>query len=141
MAYAGGEDEGAAAAALLFVAGGEGDEFGGIGAEGWDRAVAEDQVRHAGEFFVGDPATVERDVEGGDAAPGDCFAVEEFAVVGGGLDGVADGVAEVEDHAEAGFFLVLGDYVGFDLDGGGDDPLEGDRIGSTRNRSLRCATG
>jgi len=41
-------------------------------------------------------------VEGGDAAPGDRFAVEELAVVGGGLDGVADGVAEVEDHAQAG---------------------------------------
>ena len=64
-------------------------------------------MRHAGELFVGDAAAVERDVEGGDRAPGDGFAVEELAVVGGGLDGVADGVAEVEDHAEAGFLFVL----------------------------------
>ena len=40
-------------------------------------------------------------------------------VVGGGFDGVADGVAEVEDHAEAGLFFVVADDVGFDADGGG----------------------
>jgi len=45
--------------------------------------------------------------------------VEELLVVGGGLDGVADGVAEVEDHAEAGLFFILTDYFGFDSDGGG----------------------
>ena len=57
----------------------------------------------------------------GDAAPGDRFAVQELAVVGGGLDGVADGVAEVEDHAQAGFLLVLADDLGLDADAGGDD--------------------
>ncbi len=77
---------------------------------------------------MGDAAAGERDVEGGDGAPGDGFAVEELAVVGGGLDGVADGVAEVEDHAQAGFFFVLGDDFGFDADAGGDDVLEGGRI-------------
>ena len=46
--------------------------------------------------------------------------MEELLVVGGGFDGVADGVAEVEDHAEAGFFFVFADDVGFDADGGGD---------------------
>ena len=60
-------------------------------------------------------------------APGDGFAVEELLVVGGGLDGVADGVAEVEDHAQAGFFFVLADDVGFDADAGGDDVGEGCR--------------
>ena len=45
--------------------------------------------------------------------------------MGGGLDGVADGVAEVEDHAQAGFFLIFADDVGFDADGGGDDVGEG----------------
>jgi hypothetical protein len=39
-AYAGGRDEGAAAAAPLFVAGGERDQFFGVGFEGWDGAVA-----------------------------------------------------------------------------------------------------
>ena len=68
-----------------------------------------------------DAAAVERDVQRGDAAPGDRLAVEELAVVGGGLDGVADGVAEVEDHAQAGFLLVLADDVGLDADAGGDD--------------------
>ena len=64
-------------------------------------------------------------VEGGDAAPGYGFAVEELFVVGGGFDGVADGVAEVEDHAQAGLFFVFADDVGFDADGGGYDAGEG----------------
>ena len=70
-----------------------------------------------------------RDVEGGDAAPGDGFAVEELLVVGGGFDGVADGVAEVEDHAQAGFFFVFADDVGFDADAGGDYVGEGFGVG------------
>ncbi len=69
------------------------------------------------------------DVEGGDGAPADGFAVEELLVVGGGLDGVADGVAEVEDHAEAGLFFVFADDVGLDPDGGGDDLRQGCRVG------------
>jgi hypothetical protein len=58
-------------------------------------------------------------VEGGDGTPGDGFAVEELLVVGSGFDGVAEGVAEVEDHAQAGLFFVLFDDAGFDADGGG----------------------
>ncbi len=70
-------------------------------------------------------AAVERYVQRGDAAPGDRFAVEELAVVGGRLDGVADGVTEVEDHAQAGLLLVLADDLGLDADAGGDDLLQG----------------
>ena len=68
-------------------------------------------------------------VEGGDGAPGYGFSVEELFVVGGGFDGVADGVAEVEDHAEAGLFFVLAYYVGFDADGGGYYVGEGFDVG------------
>ncbi len=112
----GGEDVGAFAAAVLLVAVGEGYEFGGGGFEGGQGAVAEDGFGDAVGLRGGDGATAEGDVEGGDAAPGDGFAVEELLVVGGGLDGVAEGVAEVEDHAEAEFFFVLVDDVGFDAD-------------------------
>ena len=66
--------------------------------------------------FLGDGFAGNGYVEGGDAAPGYGFAVEELFVVGGGFDGVADGVAEVEDHAQAGFFFVFADDVGFDAD-------------------------
>ena len=117
----GGEDVGAFAAAVFLVAVGEGYEFGGGGLERREWAVAEDEVGHAGALVVRDGAAAEGYVEGGDASPGDGFAVEELLVVGGGLDGVAEGVAEVEDHAEAEFFFVLVDDVGFDADGGGDD--------------------
>ena len=45
-------------------------------------------------------------MEGGDGAPGDCFAVEEELVAGSGFRWRGQGVAEVEDHAEIGFVLV-----------------------------------
>lgn len=115
-AYGGGEDEGADAAAVLLVAGGEGYEFGGGGFEGGERAVAEDELRDAVGFFGLDGVAGDGDVEGGEGAPAYGFAVEELLVVGGGFDGVADGVAEVEDHAEAVLFFVLADDVGFDAD-------------------------
>lgn len=47
--------------------------------------------------------------------------MQQLFVTGGGLDGVAEGVAEVERHAQAGLFFVLGDDLGFDADAGGDD--------------------
>ena len=52
--------------------------------------------------------------------------MEEFCVVGGGLDRVAERVAEVEGHARAALALLLveGDDVGLDLDGVGDDSDE-----------------
>ncbi len=56
--------------------------------------------------------------------------MEELLVAGGGLDGVADGVAEVEDHAEAGLFFVFADDVGFDADRGGYDAGEGFCVGT-----------
>ena len=49
--------------------------------------------------------------------------------MGGGFDGVADGVAEVEDHAQAGFLFVFADDVGFDADAGGDNAGEGFGVG------------
>ena len=49
--------------------------------------------------------------------------------MGGGLDGVADGVAEVEDHAQAGFLLVLTHDFGLNLDRRGDDVGQSGGIG------------
>ena len=114
-----GQDEGAGAAAVLFVACGEGYELSGGGFEGRERAVAEDELGDAVSIFCSDRVAGAGYVEGGDAAPGYGFAVEKLLVVGGGFDGMADGVAEVEDHAEAGLFFVLCHDVGFDADGGG----------------------
>src|SRR6185437_11438176 len=66
-------------------------------------------------------------MSGSDRAPAYGFAVEKLFVASGGLDGVADGVAVVEDHAQAGLALVVGDDVGLDADAGGDDV--GERFG------------
>ena len=127
----GGEDEGAAATALLLVGAGEGDEPGGGGLrrggdlERRDGAVAEDKVGHSGEVFRGDEGAVEREVQRGDRTPRNRLAMQQLAVVRGRLDGVADGVAEVQDHAQAGLLLVLADDLGLDADAGGDDLLQG----------------
>ena len=40
-----------------------------------------------------------------------------------------DGVAEVEDHAEAGLFFIFADNVGFDADGCGYDFRQGGGVG------------
>ena len=52
-----------------------------------------------------------------------------IAGVGAGrFDGVAHGVAVVEDGAQAGFAFVGLDYPGFDLHVAGDQPVELIRI-------------
>ena len=53
---------------------------------------------------------------GGHHAPGDGFAVLVDAIVGDGFEGVGEGVAEVEDFAEAGFALVAADDASFDFE-------------------------
>jgi len=47
--------------------------------------------------------------------------MQQSFVVQRGFEGVADGVAEVEQHALAGFVLIALDDSGFDADGCGDD--------------------
>src|ERR1700723_504500 len=111
-----GKDEGADAAAVLFVATGESDEFFGGGFESRQRSVAKDQVCDSVGIVFADGVASYGYAEGCDAAPGDGFAVEELLVVRGGLDSVTDGMAEVQDHAQAGLFFVLADDVGFDAD-------------------------
>ena len=60
--------------------------------------------------------------EGGAGSEGDGFSVEELAIRNGGLDGVADGVAEVEEGTGAGGFLfVFFDDAGLDRDVAGDE--------------------
>ena len=57
---------------------------------------------------------------GGDHALGYCFAVLVAAVMGDAFEGVAEGVAEIEDFAEVGFAFVAADDCGFDLGAAGD---------------------
>ena len=137
-ADAGGEDVSAFAAAIFLVGVGEGYEFGGGGFEGREWAVGQDDAGHAVGLLLGDGASGYGYVEGDDAAPGYGFPVEDLFVVGGGLDGVAEGVAEVEDHAQAELFFVLVDDVGFDADGGGDYSGEG---GLFLRRGFFCEDG
>ncbi len=73
----------------------------------------------------GDGVAVEGEPDGGDGAPADGFAVQEFGVVRGGLNGVTERVAEVEGGARAGFKLVLCDDARLDADACFNDVGEG----------------
>jgi hypothetical protein len=60
--------------------------------------------------------------QGRPEAEADGFAVEKLAIAGAGLDGMADGVAEVQQCPQAfGFEFVLRDNRGFDGDIPGDE--------------------
>ena len=102
-------------------------------------AVAEDEICKLVGIFFGDGLAGAGYVERGDHAPADGFAVQELLVVGGGFDGVADGVAEVQDHAQAGLFFVVADDVGFDADAGGDDVGRGLWGRAARMASAFCS--
>ena len=125
LADAGWKDEGASAAAGFLVGGGERDELRGAGPEAGKRAVTEDRLLDVRSIFARDRAAMKGEVGCGDGAPADGLAVEELRIVGGGFDGVTEGVAEVEDHAQAGFALIGGDHFGFDLRAGEDDARDG----------------
>jgi len=61
-------------------------------------------------------------------APGDGFAMEKAAVAGERFEGVSEGMAEVEDFAEAGFAFVAADDGGFGGDAARDDEVERGRV-------------
>ena len=77
-----------------------GDEFLRGGAEGRQGAEGEDEVGHAGEVLLADGPASESEMKRGDGSPGYSLAVQQALVAGGGFDGVAEGVAEVENHAQ-----------------------------------------
>jgi hypothetical protein len=54
-------------------------------------------------------------------ADGDGFPVQILAVVRNGFEGMADGVAEIQDGPQAALGLVLPNHLGFDLTATGHD--------------------
>ena len=109
--------KGAAVAPVLFIAGAPGDQIRGRSPKARQRSKREDQVGHPGELAGGNRAPSEGEMQCGDRAPADCLAMQQPGVAGGGLDGVAQGVAKVEQHPRALLALVFGD----------DGSLDGDR--------------
>ncbi len=107
---------------VLVDVGGEG--FGGDAGEGGKGAVEVDDTAEFGVDFGSEVAGDDGEVTGGEHAVGDGFAVEEDGVVGFRLEGVAEGVAVVENAAEAAFLFVGGDDAGFNADAFVDDFFE-----------------
>ena len=61
---------------------------------------------------------------GGHHAPGYRFSVLVGAVICDGFEGVAEGVAEIEDFAEAGLAFIAAYDMGLDFQRKGDDVRE-----------------
>ena len=78
-------------------------------------------ARGQAEDFCGEPG-------GGDLPDGNRFAMQIFAVVRDGFEGVADGVAEVQDGPQAALRLVLPDHFRLDLAAAGDNRCQDARV-------------
>ncbi len=124
-----GEDEAARAGAVFLVAGGGGEELVRRGAEARQRAVSVDDGADAVHLLLREEAAHAGKLSGCEHAPADGFAVEQGSVICHSFDGMTEGMAVVEDHAEAAFALIESDDFGFHANGGGDDSGEGGVIG------------
>ena len=127
------EDEADAALVVFFVAAGDLDEGvgreAGVVGEGEGEFEGGEALLNAEGVFGGEGGVGDGEMGCGAEAEGDGFAVEVAAVAGGGFDGVAEGVAEVEEGAEAfGFVFVRFDDAGFDGDVAAD---EGGEVAAT----------
>ena len=100
------------------------------GAEAGQRAVGANELLHTIRLIFPKQMPRTADVERGQHAPGNGFAVEKFFIARYGFYCVAEGVSKVEDHTQAGFTLVDADDFGLHGDGRSDDVLERDRITS-----------
>jgi len=114
------DDEAADTADVFLVASRGSNDAGGPQVERGERAVEMDEVFDPGSLCAGNTATTVGDEEGCDHAPADRFAVKQDFVARNLLDGVPDRVAEIENHAQAVFALVLVDDRGFHADRRGD---------------------
>jgi hypothetical protein len=92
------------------------------------RAHAADEGNNAGDLVGRGEADFVPEKCGSHHAPGDGFAVLVYAIIGEGFEGVAEGVAEIEDFAKAGFALVSAYDAGLDLKRTRNKIREGRRI-------------
>ena len=76
------------------------------------------------------------DFERDQHAPGDRFAVQNRSKAGDGFNRMADGVAEIENHPQPGFFFVQTDDLGLHANGCGDNLFERLWIAPVNERSI-----
>ena len=100
------------------------ENFAGAYFQFGQAAQAEDGIGDAAGGHAVSAADGKADVGGGNHSPGDGFAVKQALVAGFGLERVADGVAEVENAAQAAFLLVGGDDFGLQLYARGDHAFQ-----------------
>src|SRR5262249_14857222 len=117
-------DVAADATNVLLVATGRGDHLWRTQGKCWKRTIEVDQIFEPRSLSAGNAASAMGNVEGCDHAPSDCFAVQQGLVASGLLDGVANRMAEIENHAQAVFAFVLVDDGCFHPDGCSDDSFK-----------------
>ena len=122
FAHFGSEDEAEFAGARFFIGVHGGDQFfwRNIGPRR-ERGHSANERNDAGDLVGGREADFVAEEGGGHHAPGDGFAVLVDAIVGDGFEGMAEGVAEIQDFAEAGFALVAANDLRFDFEAARDD--------------------
>lgn len=103
------EDEAPFAADKFLVAGHAGEDVGvtDVGVEGEGEFEFLEELKDALGVVGGEAGEFLGEKEGCSHAEGDGFAVEDGAVGDGGLDGVADGMAEIQEGAGAGGFVLI----------------------------------
>ncbi len=101
---------------------------GGDAIERRNGAVEPQHLEDLDAVFGGKVARQLAQEDGGAHAEGDGLAMQEAGVAGFGFEGVAEGVAEIEDAAEVAFALVGGDHFALHADGIGDDAVHGVRL-------------
>jgi len=83
-----------------------------------------EEINDRGALICRQPGSFQRDRARGDNSQADCFSMEEFPVISGALDRVANRVAEIQKRALARpVALIFRDDSGFDLDIALDKPL------------------
>ena len=95
---------------------------------GGKRTIEIDQALHPLRLAAGDRPALPREIKRGHHAPAHRFAVEQHFVARRLLDGVADRMAEIQNHAQARFALVPVHHVGLHADRSGDHLLQRLRV-------------
>src|SRR4051812_16472275 len=119
-----GEDEFDFAVGDFFVEAHGGEELSALTGGQFDlrrQAGAQEEIADASDVAGGEAKGGGGNGSDSDLADGDGFAVEIFTVAGDVFDGVADGVAKIQNGAQASFGFILPHDVSFDFAAAGDN--------------------
>src|SRR6185437_2494058 len=124
IADANGKDEPPHPADVFLVAGCSGDDLRRAQLVRRKRSVGINEILKPRPLRTAYRSATARYFECRNHAPADGFAMQHGAIARDTLDGVAYGVAEIQDHAQSGFALVLPNHFRFHADRRSDYTLQ-----------------